>query len=217
MATKPRTYHGEQADVTYDLKRCIHAEECIRRLSAVFNRDQLPWAQPDHASPDELLETVLHCPSGALHVERKDDRDGEPTPAQNTIQLIEDGPLYVRGNVTIVQSDGNLVLHDTRVALCRCGASRNKPFCDNSHRAINFQAPGARDTIEPVTFNPNGGELTILPGKNDCLAVTGNFTIICGDSNPVYNGNEQWLCRCGGSSDKPFCDKTHQRNGFQAD
>src|SRR5690348_18482272 len=73
MAIKPRIYHGEQADVSYDLRRCIHAEECVKRLSGVFSRDKIPWAQPDNASPDELLETVMHCPSGALHVERKDD------------------------------------------------------------------------------------------------------------------------------------------------
>src|SRR5262249_40269149 len=94
MAARARVYHGENVDVSYDIKRCIHAEECGKRLSAVFDRNCVPWVEPDNASPDEVAEVIPHCPSGALHYERKDSGANETAPSRNTIQMVENGPLY---------------------------------------------------------------------------------------------------------------------------
>lgn len=217
MATRSRTYHGDQVDVTYELRRCIHAEECVNRLAAVFDKNKKPWIETNNAPPEQLIETILHCPTGALHFERKDGGANESAPTHNTIQLVEDGPLYVKGDVTIIQSDQTLILKDTRVALCRCGASNNKPFCDNTHKSINFQASGTREVSEAVAVLADSSTLTITPGKNESLYISGNFTILSEDGQPIANRTEEWLCRCGGSANKPFCDSTHKRIGFEAD
>ena len=65
----------------------------------------------------------------------------EPVPTETTVMAVTNGPLYVRGDVTVTAEDGRVLRRDTRMALCRCGASATKPFCDTSHLRINFQAP----------------------------------------------------------------------------
>src|SRR5258706_2861080 len=102
MEQRNRKYSGEKIDVTYDAVRCIHAEECIKRLHAVFDTSKRPWVQPDAGLADSIAATILQCPSGALHYERKDGGEIEPIPAHNTIRLTMNGSLYLRGDFTIV-------------------------------------------------------------------------------------------------------------------
>jgi len=56
------------------------------------------------------------------------------------VDVRENGPNFLRGDLTVSAPGGTV--RDTRVALCRCGASSNKPYCDGTHRQIGFQAPG---------------------------------------------------------------------------
>lgn len=217
MPPKIRTYTGEQIDVTYDAQRCIHAAECLRRLPTVFDTSKRPWVQPDQAPADQVAATVLACPSGALHYARKDGGAAEPISVHNTIRLVKNGPLYVRGDFTIVNSAGALVLQETRAALCRCGASANKPFCDNSHRTIGFQAPATVSEPQTITETMDGGNLCIETTRNGPLHITGNFTVLNDKDEAIFQGTEAWFCRCGASANKPFCDSTHNKNGFVAE
>lgn len=217
MPSQIRTYTGEQIDVTYDATRCIHVGECLRRLPTVFDTGKRPWVQTDQASADQVAATVLACPSGALHYARKDGGAAEPIPAHNTIRLLKNGPLYVRGDFTIVNSADALVLTETRAALCRCGASANKPFCDNNHRTIGFQASATVAEPQTVIEATDGGPLRIEPTHNGPLHITGHFTVLNDKGEALWQGTEAWFCRCGGSANKPFCDGTHQRIGFVAE
>lgn len=134
-----RNYTGKDIHVSYDIRRCIHAAECVRGLPQVFDTEKRPWIAVDNADADEVAEVVMRCPTGALRFERQDGGDAEPIQDHTTIHPVRNGPLYLRGDLTITTSDGE-VLKDTRMALCRCGASQNKPFCDNSHFRIGFKA-----------------------------------------------------------------------------
>jgi CDGSH-type Zn-finger protein/uncharacterized Fe-S cluster protein YjdI len=217
MEQHMRKYTGENIDVTYEGTRCIHVGECLKRLNAVFDTRRRPWVLPDAGSPDNVAETVIACPSGALHFERKDGGEAESAQAQNTIRLVRNGPLHVRGDFTIVNGTGELVLKDTRAALCRCGGSANKPFCDNTHRRIRFVAPDLAAQPQPdITAAPDGS-LCIETTTNGPLHITGSFTLLNHKSEPVYHGTDETLCRCGGSENKPFCDGTHEKNGFAAE
>ncbi len=60
--------------------------------------------------------------------------------ADVTIDIIKNGPLIVKGEVELRDSEGNRYPAQTRMALCRCGASTEKPFCDGTHSNIGFQA-----------------------------------------------------------------------------
>ena len=217
MSGRVRAYTGEEIDVTYDAGRCIHVAECLRRLHDVFDTTRRPWILPDNATADDVAETVMACPSGALQFARKDGGVAEPLPATNTIRLAHNGPLFVRGDFTIVTPLGEVVLKETRASLCRCGASESKPFCDNSHRAIGFRAP--YKPVENVPELPpiQGGPLTIVTRTNGSLHITGNFTVLDARGNSIYHGADNKFCRCGGSERKPFCDGTHALIGFVAE
>jgi CDGSH-type Zn-finger protein/uncharacterized Fe-S cluster protein YjdI len=222
MPPRIRNYTGETIDVTFDAARCIHAAQCLKRLPTVFDKSKRPWVQTDNDTADNVAATVQTCPSGALHYTRKDGGEAEAIPEQNTIRLARNGPLHLRGDVTLVNSAGEVILHDTRVTLCRCGASANKPFCDNSHIAIGFQAPltineAQTNDAHTIIAAAEGGKLTIETTPNGPLSITGNFTVLNYRGEPVLHGTEEGFCRCGASANKPFCDNSHRRTGFVAE
>ncbi len=212
-----RDYASENILVSYDLRRCIHAEECVRGLPSVFDTQKQPWIQPDEASADQVAATVLRCPTGALHFERKDGGGQEPTPEENLIFVVPDGPLYVRGEINVTAPEGHVLHRDTRIALCRCGASRNKPFCDNTHLDIGFQADGSMtESLGEAGEFAVGGVLEVIPTVNGSYHLRGNLEVRGSENQTVFRADETWLCRCGGSGNKPFCDGTHRKIGFAA-
>ena len=106
----------------------------------MFDARRRPWVDIGQADADETARTVMTCPTGALHFRRLDAGEQETRLTETSVQPRPNGPLFLRGHVKIVDLQGNVVREDTRVALCRCGQSSNKPFCDGTHRAIGFQA-----------------------------------------------------------------------------
>ena len=117
----------------------MHPRRRVRsRLPDVFDPGRKPWIDPDRAESEQLLQVIMRCPTGALHLERSDGEQAEPTPERNTAIVERNGPVYFRGDLEIVTREGEVLLKDTRIALCRCGASENKPFCDGSHVRVGF-------------------------------------------------------------------------------
>jgi uncharacterized Fe-S cluster protein YjdI/CDGSH-type Zn-finger protein len=145
-----RTYETPQIRVSWNSERCIHTGKCLNALPAVFDVQRRPWVDIEGAAAPDIAEAVEKCPTGALRYERLDGVPGEPAPAVTTITPWPDGPLFVRGTVEIRDGRGDLIDEGSRMALCRCGYSRNHPFCDLSHRDADFHsAPRApRDTAE---------------------------------------------------------------------
>ncbi len=213
-----RRYESDAIEVQYEIPRCIHAAECVQRLNEVFDNQKRPWVQPEHASADSIAQTIHHCPTGALHYTRKDGAPGEAAPEKNTLRIVENGPHYIHGDLQLVMGGGEPPLRETRAALCRCGASKNKPFCDNSHINSGFADPGAVDLAQEAPGEPlaPGGQITIVPHTNGPVQVTGNLEIHTADGQTLYR-SEAWLCRCGHSKNKPFCDSTHETVGFVAE
>ncbi|MDH3271658.1 MAG: (4Fe-4S)-binding protein [Gemmatimonadota bacterium] len=135
---KQRSYESDDITVYFDGSRCIHAARCVHGLPTVFNAEARPWIQPTQSSADEIAKVVGQCPSGALTYERRDGGPAEAVQEEVTITAAKDGPLYLRGTISVVDQDGRPVEARGRMALCRCGASKNKPFCDNSHIESGF-------------------------------------------------------------------------------
>ena len=98
----------------------------------------------------------------------------------------------------------------------RCGASKNKPFCDGSHNAAGFTATGEPVSRESKPLTERGGRLEIRPAPDGPLVVTGNLELCCGTGRTIDRVTQTRLCRCGGSASKPFCDGTHARIGFRS-
>ncbi|HEV7146706.1 MAG TPA: (4Fe-4S)-binding protein [Pedococcus sp.] len=136
-----RIYRGTDIEVSFEAALCIHARECVRGLPAVFDRDRRPWVLADNALADDVSRVVERCPTGALQYRRIDGQPDEQPTAATTVTPVENGPLEVRGDLLVRHEDGT-VERLMRAALCRCGQSKNKPFCDNSHLEAGFHAPG---------------------------------------------------------------------------
>jgi len=206
------TYAGKGAIVTWDASRCIHAAECVRRVPQSFDPLAKPWIVPDNASVDALADAVNACPSGALAMRCADGTSAMATFPANTCDVTPNGPYYLRGTLALKQ--GEEVAGETRMALCRCGGSRNKPFCDNTHKTNGF---ASATTLHAAKAPPADADLAqplrVVPTKDGPLHCTGPVTLrdAAGVSAFMDAG---YLCRCGGSQNKPFCDGTHRKIGF---
>lgn len=210
---RKQTYEGQSIRVHFDPALCIHARRCVLGLPSVFRTDERAWIRPDEAEADDLAAAIRDCPSGALTFERSGDEGDEKPPAVNRVRLWEHGPLEFRGTLKIAGEDSG-----TRAVICRCGRSRNKPWCDNSHRDMGFKATGEPKTAEtPEELAERGGELSLTPLKDGPMQVIGNLEIIAGSGRRIDCSTETYFCRCGGSARKPFCDGTHAKIGFKAD
>lgn len=213
MEDRIREYKGQNIIVSYSPRRCVHAGECTARLASVFDTSRHPWVKPDAAGAQEIADVVLRCPTGALHFARMDGGNAEPIPDHNKIILAADGPLYLSGDIELIAPDGQLLLKDTRVALCRCGASKFKPFCDESHVQAGFQEPGRlcdpRIFLVPVSSQTEKKALRVRFYPNDSYLIEGPFTLTDADGSQVERAECGSFCSCGTSTAKPFCDGSH--------
>ena len=215
-------YPGETVDVTWHGELCIHVGECGRAEGQLFVGGRKPWCDPNvGGTADEVVEVCERCPTGALTYIRKDGGSPEVAPGRNQVVVANDGPLYVTGDLSIDGASESMVGVRTRAALCRCGRSQNKPFCDNSHRAYGdgvepFHDQGAVGAKGEPSLE-EGGKLEIKRAPNGPLLVNGSFTIVNGSGRVAWRGTRSALCRCGASKNKPFCDGAHKADGFTAE
>ncbi|MBT3143105.1 iron-binding protein [Phaeobacter gallaeciensis] len=200
--------------VQFDGKKCIHARRCVLGLPMVFQPGTKGgWIFPENANAEEIARVIDSCPSGALTYDRHDGGVEESMPRVNTSRICENGPNEIRGDIRIPGEEPR-----KRVLLCRCGASKNKPFCDNSHNEASFVATGeVGATDNTATLEGRDGPLDVNPIKNGPVRVAGNLEITAGSGRSVATGQKFSLCRCGASGNKPFCDGSHAKVGFEAD
>jgi CDGSH-type Zn-finger protein/uncharacterized Fe-S cluster protein YjdI len=214
--SKIHRYAGKHAVVTWDQGVCAHAGECGRGLPQAFNSRARPWIDPDAATFDALAATIARCPSGALKLYRPDGTlavasgPGNEVAVPNVVTPRPDGPNIVAGDVVMVVA--GVERRDQRFVLCRCGASANKPYCDGTHRKIGFKDPGLLPADAPPGTLPPG-TVTITPTPNGPLECMGPLTVTGADGRSSA-AQETWLCRCGHSQHKPFCDGSHAKAGF---
>lgn len=203
---------GRDIVISFDGKRCIHARFCVLQQPGAFKANVVgPWIAPDDAtSAAGLVATAENCPSGAIQYRRKDGGPNEAPPPVNLIQVRENGPLAFRGALTV---SGKPI--GTRATLCRCGASKNKPYCDGSHKDAGFVATGEPATGDLTALATRDGDVIVAPAPNGPLVVTGNLEVISGTGRTIRKGTQLYLCRCGASGNKPYCDGSHKRVGFK--
>lgn len=203
---------GARLTLHFEAKKCIHARFCVTGAPKVFIANvEGPWIHPDAMDP-ELLAGIAHaCPSGAIRYVRKDDRPDETAPPVNLAAVREGGPYAFRGALRIAGEPAPY-----RATLCRCGASKNKPYCDGSHHDAGFDATGEPRSGVTDMLPVRDGPLDIEPEIDGPLAVRGNLEITSGTGRVVARVTSARLCRCGGSATKPFCDGTHARIGFRS-
>ena len=212
-AGKVEVAHCASATVSFDHGRCIHARQCVMGEPEVFMANQVgEWIYPSKANAERLVRIAVACPSGAIKVERHDGGENEAAPLVNQVRVRENGPLAIHADLHVSGgSDGY------RATLCRCGQSRNKPYCDGSHADAGFAASGEPATLSSQPLAARAGPLHVLPQRNGPLLVLGNLEVLSGTGRTVDRLTETRLCRCGQSKNKPFCDSSHVAAGFVAD
>lgn len=139
-------YTNGEVTVVWKPNVCIHATLCWKELVEVFNPRERPWVKMDGASTEKIIAQVRKCPSGALSY-FLNERETQSEPAREIIaeaahvvkvEVTPNGPYLINSECLIVHSDGREETKTGSVALCRCGASANKPYCDGSHSNIEF-------------------------------------------------------------------------------
>jgi CDGSH-type Zn-finger protein/uncharacterized Fe-S cluster protein YjdI len=203
---------GKDLTIQFDARKCIHSRFCVLDAPSVFKANTPgTWIFPDTMRAESLIAVAHSCPSGAISYTRRDGGPNEAPPPVNTLKIREDGPYAIHADLAIEGAGFGY-----RATLCRCGASKNKPYCDGSHHGIPFKASGEPATRTSEALAVRDGELAIRPLRNGPLAVTGNLEICSGTGRTIDRVMTTKLCRCGGSANKPFCDGTHARIGFDA-
>jgi CDGSH-type Zn-finger protein/uncharacterized Fe-S cluster protein YjdI len=203
---------GRDLTLLFDSKKCIHSRFCVTWAPNVFLANvQGPWIHPDAMNVERLAEIAHVCPSGAIRYRRKDGKPDEAAPLVNLVAIRENGPYAVRADMELAGERGVF-----RATLCRCGASKNKPFCDGSHNEIKFAASGEPPSGKTDMLPVRDGVLSIDPQTDGPLRVRGNLEITSGTGRVVARVTQARLCRCGGSGKKPFCDGTHAKIGFRS-
>lgn len=139
------SYTGPRLAIHDNRGICSHAGICTERLAAVWRLDAEPWIDPGGAGEAAIIEVIEACPSGAQSYTRDGDA---PTEAfrDPAIAIEAGGPYRVVGGVEISDAEFGAGASREKFALCRCGASMNKPFCDGSHWQVQFDPPEAGET-----------------------------------------------------------------------
>lgn len=139
-----QVYHTQDLVVTFDPNTCRHAAECLRGLPEVFDVSRPDWIRLEGAWPEQVVEVVGRCPSGALQAVRAGAPPVKPLPfasAGVVVHATRDGPIVVKGTVTLQLPTGTEQKRNSPFSLCRCGQTRSTPFCDGSHARVGFKSP----------------------------------------------------------------------------
>jgi uncharacterized Fe-S cluster protein YjdI len=140
-------YTNKEVTIVWKPKVCIHSTLCWKGLIEVFNPKEKPWIKMNGAATEKIIEQVRQCPSGALSYYLNEDIIADETTdkvvAESAsilkIEVTPNGPYLIKSECLIVHQDGKEETKTGTVALCRCGASQNKPYCDGGHRSIGFE------------------------------------------------------------------------------
>ena len=136
-----KEYAKGELIIVWKPKKCIHSKVCVHTLPEVYKPTEKPWITPENATTSDLKSQINNCPTGALTYYIKNEMSEEKESIETNVTPIivaNNGPLKIKGNLEIQLASGEIVTKEGTTGFCRCGVSENKPFCDGSHRKIDF-------------------------------------------------------------------------------
>lgn len=140
MAEVTKEYSNGEVTVVWKPDQCIHSKLCWTSLASVFDPRKRPWVTIDGADSNTIMAQVDKCPSGALsYYFNEKPKEHKDVDVDTIVEVMKNGPLLVYGNITVKDKEGNETKKNRVTALCRCGASANKPYCDGTHVKIGFK------------------------------------------------------------------------------
>ncbi len=135
---KVTSYAGNQITVHDNRSVCAHVGYCTDQLANCFRHKENPWIHPNAESSEKIINTIKQCPSGALSYSMNEEKH-TMIPSQPGIKIIKDGPLAITGGIELVDQPFSQGVPTSHYTLCRCGESKNKPFCDGSHWHVGYK------------------------------------------------------------------------------
>jgi uncharacterized Fe-S cluster protein YjdI len=142
-----KEYSNGEVTIVWKPNVCIHSANCVKGLPSVFNLKNKPWIDAKGATSDEIIGAVSKCPSGALTYYKNDEvKAAEPAKEVSTpvspfeVTAFKNGPILIKGDFIMKDSDGSDIECKGQAWICRCGQSNRKPFCDGTHKKIEFIA-----------------------------------------------------------------------------
>ncbi|MFW5877591.1 MAG: CDGSH iron-sulfur domain-containing protein [bacterium] len=159
-----RQYTNGEITVFWKPARCIHATTCFRELLDVYNPRKRPWVNMNGASTEKIIEVTDKCPTQAIYWKFNKDltetekagnykgqgaeeevnpetlhEDNGKKEAEASLTIMPNGPVLIEGDFKVIDSDGKEVKTMVMTSFCRCGHSKNQPFCDGTHRVVGFK------------------------------------------------------------------------------
>lgn len=142
MPLKTFKYSKDNVTIVWKPEQCIHSKICWTDLRDVFDPFRKPWVNMDGASLEAIVAQVGKCPSGALSILSSVENkymDNQSSKEPVAIQIKPNGPILIQTSCAVTKPDGTVEIREGVTALCRCGASANKPYCDGAHKKIEFK------------------------------------------------------------------------------
>lgn len=136
---KIKEYTNGDSTVVWDASKCIHSAVCVKGLPQVFRPKLRPWIKMDEAKTETIINQVKQCPSGALRYYLNGEGDTAENKVVTKVDIVENGPLIVYGTLKVLDKNKNETIKTKSTLFCRCGKSKNKPYCDDAHIAEKFQ------------------------------------------------------------------------------
>ncbi len=138
---KLESYEGKEITIHDNRGVCSHRGNCTDNLPGVFRMKVEPWIDPDSGDAEKISRVIRTCPSGALSYSKDrvlyKDYDRKPS-----ITVSKDGPYDVVGYIELRDPNGgNRPESKEHFTLCRCGHSKNRPFCSGEHWYVKFSDP----------------------------------------------------------------------------
>lgn len=152
-----KEYKNDHVIVHWFPELCAHPGTCLRLLPEVFNLKQRPWVDVNAAEPEKIIHTIDQCPSGALRYSLPESSKVDnqiangvgnmnfekSNPASVVIRVTPNGPLLIEGPAVVTGLDGKPIKEGSKMALCRCGLTGNRPFCDGAHSKQGWKPDNA--------------------------------------------------------------------------
>ena len=140
-----KQYRNKDITVNWEPAKCIHSGICFKGLPRVFNPKKKPWITLEEADTERIIEQVNQCPSGAISYQHNKESNNENNEVSVNVpdlkvQITPGGPILLHGNFVLEHGNELKPVNAKVTALCRCGHSKNKPFCDGSHHRVKFDA-----------------------------------------------------------------------------
>ncbi len=205
---------GKDAEVRFHGNRCIHSRNCVLDRPDVFVPNvEGEWIHPENATAEEIAEIAHNCPSGAIQYRRLRRRQG------GSAAEGQPGARARERAVRVPRRACDRWRRERRLPPCAVPLRRlaeSKPFCDARHHESGFKATGEANKGDMETLAARDGALRITATKDGPLKVEGSLEIVSGTGTTLAKTSKTFLCRCGHSSNKPFCDGTHSKVGFKS-